>query len=71
MFSLLAQAAFGGYSLIQLAIFIIVVAGVVAIVVVILKQLGVTIPPWLIAILWIVLAVIVGIFAIKVIASML
>jgi len=70
MFSLLAQAV-GGYSLIQLAIFIIVVAGVVAIVVVILKQLGVTIPPWLIAILWIVLAVIVGIFAIKVIASML
>lgn len=70
MFSLLAQVV-GGYSLFQLAIFIVVVAGLVAVVVIILKQLGVTVPAWLQAILWVILVVIVGIFAIKVIASML
>jgi len=70
MFSLLAQVV-GGYSLFQLAIFIVVVAGLVAVVVIILKQLGVTVPQWLQAILWVILVVIVGIFAIKVIASML
>jgi len=70
MLNLMAQVV-GGYSLFQLAIFIVVVAGLVAVVVIILKQLGVTVPAWLQAILWVILVVIVGIFAIKVIASML
>ena len=67
---LLAQIA-GGYSLIQIAIFVIVIAGVIGIVLVITKQMGVSIPPFIITVLWIVLAVIIGIVAIKFIASML
>jgi len=61
----------GGYSLIQIAILIIVIAGVIGIVFVVTKQMGVTIPPFIITVLWIVLAVIIGIVAIKFIAGML
>lgn len=66
---LLAQAA--GLSLVQLAILIVVLAGIVGIVIVILKQVGVTIPPFIVAIFWIVLAVVVGVLAIKFIWSIL
>lgn len=67
---LLAQAI-GGYSLIQIAIFIIVIAGIIGIVLVVTKQMGVSIPPWIITILWIILAVIIGVVAVKFLASLL
>lgn len=70
MLALLAQIA-GGYSLIQIAIFVVVILGVVGIVLVVAKQMGVAIPPFIITIFWIVLAVVIGIVAIKFIASLL
>lgn len=48
----------------------IVVAGLIAIAVVVLKQLGVSFPPWVIQIFWIVLTVIVGVVALKILISM-
>lgn len=70
LFSLLAAGPWG-MSFVDLAILIIIVAGICAIVyVVLVKAMGVQIPSWFINILWIVLAVFVGIVAIKLIASM-
>lgn len=66
---ILAQLA--GYSLIQIAILAIVIAGIIGVVVVITKQVGVAIPPWFIAILWIVVAVAIGVFAVRLLASLL
>ncbi len=66
-----AQYRLSELSLIQWAILIVVMAGVVGIVLVCLKQFGVAIPQFVINILWIVLCVIVGVLAIKFIASML
>lgn len=70
MIGLLAQMA-GGYSLIQIAIFVIVIAGIIGIVLVVTKQMGVAIPPFIITICWILLAVVIGVIAIKFLASML
>lgn len=70
MFGLLAQMA-GGYSLIQIAIFVIVIAGIIGIVFVVTKQMGIAVPAWIITILWICLAVVIGIVAIRFLASML
>lgn len=51
-------------------IWLIVLAGVIAILAVVVKQLGIKIPPFVIQILWIVFAVLVGIVAIKLIMGM-
>jgi hypothetical protein len=59
-----------GLSIIQLALLLIVCAGIVAVVMVILKQIGVAVPEWIVRILWIVFAVVVGVVAIKFIASL-
>jgi hypothetical protein len=67
--ALLAQAM-GGYSMIQLGAIILVIAGVCAVVMVVLRQLGVTIPPFIVTILWIVLAVMIGILALYFLGSM-
>jgi hypothetical protein len=66
---LLAQA-FAGFGLVHWGILIIVIAAVVGIVMIFLRQAGVTIPPFIIQVLWVVLAAIVCIAAIKFIASM-
>lgn len=58
-------------SVAQWAILIIVVAGIIAIVVAILRQLNVAIPPFIVTILWILLAVIIGVLAIKFLVSVL
>jgi hypothetical protein len=68
--ALLAQAMGGGYSLIQIAVFIIVIAAVVGIVYVILNQMGVAIPGFIIQIIWIILAAFVGIAALYFLVSL-
>lgn len=55
----------------QILIWFIVIAGCVGIAFVIAKATGVQIPGWVITVLWIVLAVVVGVFAIKFLATML
>ncbi len=66
---ILAQLA-GGYSLIQIIIFFIVLCGVIGILIVVMRQTGVQIPPWIITIAWIVLVCFVAIFAIRLLMSM-
>lgn len=68
---LILSQAIGGLSLIQMVIVAVVICGVVGILVVVARQTGVAIPPWAISIFWIVVVVIVAVFAIKLIASML
>ena len=69
MVHLLAQG-FGGFGLVHWGILIIVVAAVIGIVMIFLRQAGVTIPPFIVQVLWIVLAAVICIAAIKFIAGM-
>jgi hypothetical protein len=52
-----------GYSLLQLAIFAIVLGAVVAIVAVALRAMGITIPGWVVQIGWVLVIALVAIFA--------
>jgi hypothetical protein len=61
--SLLAQAGVGGIA--QWAIWLIVIAGIIGIVIAVAKYSGVQIPPILITVAWILFAVFVGVVAIK------
>lgn len=66
---LIAQIA--AWSISQWAIAIIVICGIVAVVFLVTRQLGVTIPPFFIQILWIILAVVIGVVAVRFLAGML
>lgn len=66
---ILAQLA--GYSLLHWIILIMVVAGAVAILYIVLRRLGITIPDWVVSIFWVIVVVIVGVAAVKIIWSML
>lgn len=68
MFSLFAQGV--GWSLAHYAILVIIIAAVVAILMVILRQMGVGVPPFVVNILWIILAAFVGVLAIKFLLSL-
>jgi hypothetical protein len=67
---LLAQLA-GGYSIGQMVLVAIVVIGVISVLVVFLRARGIAIPPEFQTYGWIVLAVIVAAFAVKILLSML
>ena len=67
----LAAINFGAFGLIQWIIVAIVLAGIIGIAAVIIRQSGIAIPGFVITIFWIVLAVVVGVVAIKFLASML
>jgi len=69
MLSLFAQAMVSG-TIVYYAIAIILIAAVIGVVFVITRQMGVTIPPFIITILWIVLAAVIGILAIKFLAGL-
>jgi hypothetical protein len=66
---LLAQGL-AGLSFIQWVMLIIAVAGVIAILYIALRQLGITIPPWLIQVFWVVVVVVVCMGAARLIWSM-
>jgi len=70
---MLAQGNFaiGGLPLVSWLIIGLVVAGAIAVFWVILKQLNVNVPPFIVTIFWIVVAVLVGVIAIKIIVSIL
>ncbi len=65
---ILAQAL-GGYTLVQIALTLVVLAGIIGIVFVIVRQTGVTIPPFIITVIWICIAVVIGVVAIKFLAG--
>lgn len=60
----------GTYSIAQLAIAIVVIAACCGLVMVACRQFGVTIPGWLVQVLWIVVVACVVIFAIRFVMSM-
>ena len=59
-----------GLTFLQLIIWIMVIAGCIGILYVVLKQVGVAIPGWFVTICWIVAVVVVGIVAVKLLASL-
>lgn len=61
--------AFTAQSLVQWVIIAVVIVGVIGIALVVARQAGVTIPSFVITILWIVFACVIGIIAIRFIAS--
>lgn len=59
-----------GISLAEIAIWIVIVAAIVALVYVALRQFGVSIPAWVVQVFWICVTAIVVILAIKFVASL-
>jgi hypothetical protein len=70
MLALFSDALFWGWSIQQAAIAIVVIAAVVALVYVALRQFGVAIPEWVQRCFWIVVVCLVVIFCIKLVFSM-
>jgi len=60
----------GGLSFLQIALAIVIIAGIVAIVIVILNKLGIQLPSWFVQILLIIVVVLVGVVAIRLIWSL-
>ena len=58
-----------GGSIVSLAIFIVVVAAVIGIVLVAVRASGIAVPPWVTTVLWIVFGAVICIVAIKVVAG--
>lgn len=66
----LFAAGIASWSFAEMAIAIVVVLGLVAIVYAVTRTLGVSIPPYLIHVVWIVVVVAIAIIAIKMLASL-
>lgn len=59
----------GNYSVGQIALFAVVLAGVIAVVYIAITAMGVPIPSWVVSILWVIGVVLLAALAIKVIIS--
>lgn len=55
----------GGWGLGQFLLAVVVVAAVLAVVVIALKQFGVTFPPWVVQIFWVCVVAVVAVIAIR------
>ena len=64
-FFVLGQVA----SLAHLVILVIVVAGILGIALIVLRQSGISIPPFIVSIGWIIIAVLLGVMAIRMIMT--
>ncbi len=64
------EKSYTAWSIADWAVFIVVVAAVVGIVAVVLRVFGVTIPEWVVKILWIVLGAVIAVLAIRLVASL-
>ncbi len=60
----------GGWTMVDMAIFLVVMIGIVGIVYIVAKASGVPIPAWVFQIAGLVVLIVVAIFAIRLIASM-
>lgn len=67
---ILAQGAIPA-SIVSWIIIAMVIAGIVGIAIIVAHAAGITIPQWVIQILWIVLAVVIGVVAIKFLVGLL
>jgi hypothetical protein len=65
----IAQIA-GGYSIGQIAIMVVIVAAVVALVYIALRQFGIAIPEWVVQVFWVIVVAFIVICAIKLVLSM-
>ena len=63
-------AAIGGYSLVQIAIFVVLLIVMIGIVMIVVKQAGIPIPQYVWSIIGLVILAIVAIVAIKFVASL-
>jgi uncharacterized protein (DUF983 family) len=63
-------AVLAGYSLTQLAIAAIIIAGICAVVWIGMRAMGVSPPAWFVQIVWVIVVVVVCVFAIKFLSSM-
>lgn len=70
MLTLFSDMMMWGWSLQQIAIAVVVIAAVVALVYVALRQFQVAIPEWVVRCFWIVVVCVVVIFCIKLVFSM-
>lgn len=59
-----------GYSLIQIAVAVVVIAAVCALVAIALRQFGIALPSWVTQALWVIAIAIVIIMAIRLVGSM-
>lgn len=69
MLSLL-QGPIGNWGIAEIGIFIIIVAAIVALVYIALRQFGVSIPAWVIQVFWVIVVAFVVILAIRIVAGM-
>ena len=58
------------FGIAALLIWAIVIAGIVAIALIVIKAMGVTVPAWVNQILWVILLVAVGVFVIKLLVGL-
>ncbi len=73
MFALLAQARpvfWAGWGIGEFVIAIIIVAAIVAVLFIALRQFGITIPAWVIQVFWVLVAAVVCIVAIRFLLSL-
>lgn len=63
--SALLAAVIGGGGIGELLVWIIILAGIVAIVYIALRQFGITIPPFVVQIFWVVICVVLAVIAIR------
>ena len=68
--SLLGLAPIGQWSIVEFIIAAIIVIAVIAVLFIYLRAQGVTLPPWIIQIFWVVVAAFVAIIAIRFLMSM-
>lgn len=67
---LFAAGAAAGFTIVHWLIIALIVAGCIGIAFVVMRQAGIVVPPFIITIFWIVLAVFVGVIAIKFLVSL-
>lgn len=65
----LGQVLIGGYSLVHVAIILVVIAAVCALVWIALQQFGIAIPAWVIQVMWVLIVSLVIILAIKIVSG--
>ncbi len=70
MIALLGQVILNGIGIGQLAIYVVIIAALVALVFVALRQFGIQIPAWVVQVFWILVVAFVVILAIRLLLSM-
>lgn len=68
---LFAQGGLAPAGIVQWVIILIVLAGVIGVAFIVTRQAGITIPPFVIQIFWVLLACIIGVVAIRYLAGLL